>query len=419
MQYFTFIGLGHPDFGYKKVVYTFEDDTEYMIESRFVQELIIDKHKEEIDEVYIFATKESLERYENEIKETFDSEIIIQFIEIDRNISYDVFVSELLKYMKEKEEVILDITHCFRHIPMKLLFALKYIELTKKVKIQHLYYGLLRPDNIGVVTDFIHDYELQKVSDLLAQFDRTLMINAGDVDLVVSNKDSKIKLFLDSLRRFNKMIEYCEFDNCLSAVQKINESCNSLLREEESYSIIIPLVIKIREKFSAYIQCSNDIDRKETLIQILLDHNRKQVAITFLDQFFREEMIRCTLAPKNKKFSLQRYISLECLSSDRNDFYGDTTFYNLSQFLISNIYKLRTNTFKNRKMLDSFEFLISNKEENINNVKPVLQNNKEIINTFFDKIRNHMNHGTSINREIDKDILNMLNCVKQIGRSVS
>ena len=47
-------------------------------------------------------------------------------------------------------------------------------------------------------------------------------------------------------------------------------------------------------------------------------HNRKQVAITFIDQLFREELIRNTLMPDDKNFSLEAYIPKNSLEDINN-----------------------------------------------------------------------------------------------------
>ena len=56
----------------------------------------------------------------------------IKYVDISREITYEDFASKLSNYTKDNEDVALDIVHSFRYIPMKLLFALRYI--FKKLK---------------------------------------------------------------------------------------------------------------------------------------------------------------------------------------------------------------------------------------------------------------------------------------------
>ena len=429
MQYFSFIGMGDKDNGYREVYYSFESNPEHAVLSRFVQELIINYHLKDLDEVFIFATKESRERYENDLNELFREKVDIKFIDISRDITYEEFTSKLLKYMKDNEDVVLDITHSFRHIPMKLLFALKYIELTKNVHIQHLYYGLLKKDDTGEVVDFVEDYRMQQISDLLAQFNRTLMISGKDIDNLIEEKSDKINNFLRSLNTFNRMIEYCEFDNSLKEIRKITESCTSIIKDEDRYSLIIPIVKQIKDKFDFYNKYNNDIDKKEELIKVLICHQRMQVAITFIDQFFREELIRNTLDPLNKKFNLDIYLKNKNISNINKS----SIVYELSQYLRKDVYNLTNrNDYSKYRQQEEFENssnvfngnennkygqLLKDKENEIEYIKKILtEEQKEIIYTYFNEIRNHMNHGISIQIDIEPILNKMLDSIRLIGR---
>lgn len=382
MQYFTFIGMGDKENGYREVYYSFEDDPKQAVLSRFVQELIIKRHEKDLSEVYIFATKESRERYEKDLNALFDKKVALNFINISKDITYEDYTLELLKYMKENEDIVLDITHSFRYIPIKLLFALKYIELTKNVHIQHLYYGLLKKEDVGEVVDFVSDYMMQQISDLLAQFNRTLMINGEDIDVLIAQKDDKIKNFLKSLSTFNKMIEYCEFDSSLKEIRKITESCSSIEKNKDRYSLIIPIVKQIKDKFKFYSECKNDVEKKE-------------------------ELIRNTLEPLNNKFDLEIYLKNKKMPSN-----GSATFYRISQFLKTDVYKL-----VNGKTYFKYEELLDGKENEVKQIKNILTTKqKDTIDKFFNEIRNHMNHGTSIQTEIEPILYDMLDCIRLIGR---
>lgn len=382
MQYFTFIGMGDKENGYREVYYSFEDDPKQAVLSRFVQELIIKRHEKDLSEVYIFATKESRERYEKDLNALFDKKVALNFINISKDITYEDYTLELLKYMKENEDIVLDITHSFRYIPIKLLFALKYIELTKNVHIQHLYYGLLKKEDVGEVVDFVSDYMMQQISDLLAQFNRTLMINGEDIDVLIAQKDDKIKNFLKSLSTFNKMIEYCEFDSSLKEIRKITEPCSSIEKNKDRYSLIIPIVKQIKDKFKFYSECKNDVEKKE-------------------------ELIRNTLEPLNNKFDLEIYLKNKKMPSN-----GSATFYRISQFLKTDVYKL-----VNGKTYFKYEELLDGKENEVKQIKNILTTKqKDTIDKFFNEIRNHMNHGTSIQTEIEPILYDMLDCIRLIGR---
>ena len=120
-------------------------------------------------------------------------------------------------------------------------------------------------------------------------------------------------------------------------------------------------------------------------------HNRKQVAITFIDQLFREELIRNTLMPDDKNFSLETYIP-------KNSFgrHEQLNVYNLSQYLILNTYRIRTVFCSSDN--DKYSEVLYGKEKNIQAVKDIIKRHKmcDGIKHFYGDIRNHINHGQSM-----------------------
>ena len=59
MQYFTFLGLGSENNGYKDVLYSFNDDLNHEVTDcgKFIQVPIVNKFKEKLNSIYIFATQ--------------------------------------------------------------------------------------------------------------------------------------------------------------------------------------------------------------------------------------------------------------------------------------------------------------------------------------------------------------------------
>ena len=414
MQYFTFLGLGANNKSYKEVLYFFEDNlknNEVADCGQFIQAPIINKFAKELKEVYVFATKESIERNWDSLWDNLkEFSIPINVITIDKDVSFNYFSKQLMENMKENEEVIIDITNCFRHIPTKLLFALNYIELTKKAKIKHLYYGkIINNGEECVIEDFIEDYQLHKVATLLYQFDKTLMLNSTEIQpfLEIDSSDAKINIFLKNLSSLNEMIEFCEFDQCIKTIRIITESCNSILKEEDKYRIIIPIINSIKNKFKTYNSCRNDVEKKEELIKIILLHKRYQVAVTFIDQFFREELIRCLVTPN--QYKLESY--------DNNEIYS------FSQFLISTDgYSIRNtaSNIRDFRKKNRYLKLIEIHQETFNkNVNKLTIKDKKMINVFYDGIRNHMNHAATIDQtkfNFNEIVNNMMNIIRKLRK---
>lgn len=412
VQYFTFLGIGTKPEGYKEVIYTFQQDPEHAIISEFVQLPIIEKFLDRLTEVIVFCTDESYTKYHEALTQRTKDMVKLNFVKIRHTIDFDAFVKELLFYMHENEEIILDITHSFRNIPMKLLFALKYIEMTKKVQIKHLYYGrLIESKEEGVIIDFIHDYDMQKISDVLTQFDRTLVLRKENLYELLQEPDDKIETFLKSLSDLYEMIEFCQFDRCIEIVNSIVKKCADIEKDEEKYTIIVPIIKRIKEKFNEFKEASNNVDKKIILIRLLLQHGRYQAAITFSDQFFREELIRATLSPGNKNFSLKTFLSRHRISTRSDDV------YKLSNYLIFSVYRLRGLEYErnDERERNYWTPLIDQVHDNINNNAKVCSKYKQSISTFY-KERNHVNHGSSMrsNSEIVRNIQEILECISML-----
>lgn len=415
MQYFTTVGLGV----YKETQYKFEDDEKHVYKTNFVQEAIIDRFKDELDEAIFFVTPESKEKYWAELEGKFGKLLKIKSIEVNRNISYEEFSAKLFENMNANEDAIIDITQSFRHIPMKLLFSLRYIELTKQLKIKHLYYGqilnqetLHDPENetYGLIIDFIREFELQKVSELLSQFDRTLLVNSNDIEEVLEDKDEVLDRFLHNLSDFNKVIERAELNRAMNAIFSISKDAKKIINEDEKYSIIIPFINKIQNKFEAIISSAEANKRKIELIKLLHSHNRLQITITFLDQCFRDELIFKTLGLNENTASLNSY----CKSHGIKYWDGLNMDYIFSQYLIGNVYELRGVGKVNEQK--TCERILATTDADYEQLKNKINPYKKNIRAFYGDIRNSMNHGKSIDPKIDVDkvIDKMIECLENM-----
>ncbi len=370
MKYFTFIGTGNPNTtnnngGYDETSYCFVDgDT--VVKTSFVQKAIVEKFKDEISEIYIFATEQAKEKNGDAIVNCLQGNNI-KFIDIDKNISFEEFSAQLLSRINTNDEIIIDITHSFRHIPMKLLFALDYIEKAKDVNILHLYYGRLDGTN-GLIEDIAKDYRMRKIADLLSQFDRTLIIKAEDVKRYINDDDEIISDLMMALADFNKVTELCRFDDCFTTIDRILKTCRYINSNPTNYQMIVPFVKKIRVIFQS-ISANNEIYNKIAFIKILLEHSRYQVAITFTDQLLREELIRYTFYPA--KFDCDVYVLSQTILAKSGLKYGN-----------------------NNNCAKTFE-KYPNKLDSLTQIS---KNYRKMTNHFYNDLRNRINHGDKINK---------------------
>jgi CRISPR-associated DxTHG motif protein len=135
MKAITFLGTGN----YKKTIYTFKDEEAQPTElfPKALCELF------ELEELLVVVTKcakkEWFAKLEEQLKE---SGIKITEVPIpDGHSEEDLWTifDEITKFLDEGDELIFDITHSFRTVPLLSFLAANYLQTAKNVKIKGIY----------------------------------------------------------------------------------------------------------------------------------------------------------------------------------------------------------------------------------------------------------------------------------------
>lgn len=392
MQYFTFLGTGGKN-GYREACTYFENEPEEIEIARYLQEVIYKKHADEISEVLVFITPEVKEKTFPELRALLP-DVKITEIMLPANVDTEDFVKLLQEHLKQDGEALFDVTHSFRHLPMKFLFALRYAEQMKNTKIRHIYYGMMKyyesAQEECCITDVLNDYETQKISSLLSQFDQSLTAQVADWKGFVTT-DQKVELFLQRLADFNEMLELCEFDACLNIAQRITETARSLTKDPDKYFMLLPLTQKISEKLRGVLSHPKTKDQKSALIRVLLDHHRFQNAVTFTDEFFREELIRTALGNISPKSSMAEVASLLHLPDWLRKDFG----YTCSQYIRDSL--ILGKDYVPPKWYD-MESYVPFSGAGVKKIRFVTGNPEaqQTILDFFSEVRNPINHGNTL-----------------------
>ncbi|MDD7388773.1 MAG: TIGR02221 family CRISPR-associated protein [Lachnospiraceae bacterium] len=144
--------LGFSD--YKQTCY-YMGDKDHASETRFVQKAILDlmPEEEKPQKIFIATTPEAYERnwiskdgvdgLEAELKRAYpdieSGHFMIPRGENEKEI-WELFRT-VLEYLEEGDEVIADITHAFRFIPMIMITILNYAKTVKNITVKNIYYG--------------------------------------------------------------------------------------------------------------------------------------------------------------------------------------------------------------------------------------------------------------------------------------
>lgn len=225
----------------------------------------------------------------------------------------------IFESFKEKEEVIVDITHSFRSLPMLMITLLNFAKQVKKIKVRGIYYAAfetlgsinevrnLKPkERIAPILDLTSFSDLQDWTN--ATYDFIYNANVHGMKSLVkssvnySEKTNKIEKYIPSkvIESLNKLIdnialcrgkELLEF-NYSELIKNIDS-----LKEKELPKVFNYLIDEIKSKIQSF-----DNDPKKLTISIAdwcVQHNLFQQAITML----QESSITVVLQENNLDYS--------------------------------------------------------------------------------------------------------------------
>lgn len=95
---------------------------------------------EKVEEVRV--TKQDLEPFELYLSEQYQAQVKCVLIPYARKLAEQVEVlSVIAENLADNENVVLDVTHGFRHLPMLALVASRFLKTIKNINVQNIYYG--------------------------------------------------------------------------------------------------------------------------------------------------------------------------------------------------------------------------------------------------------------------------------------
>ena len=318
----SFIGTNN----YVPCNYYYQDKNNKIDNVKYIQEALLEIHCKDWtqdDSVIILATEKATERnwldfngevgLQNRLKiATENMELDYKKIDILDGHSpdeiWDIFET-IINVIKEGDEIIFDITHSFRSLPMLVMVLLNYTKTLKNTKVLGIYYGAFEKlgtayevremsieDRDAPIFDFrsfvdvqdwtfaMHNF-LKKgdVTDLVSQIDKEycpLAFEAKGKDETVT----KIKEFKNYLNTIFESINTCRGLEIIEK-NKYNEFHNIIDDLIESKSLIkplTPLFSKVKEKISKFE--NENINNGFHAVEWCIENNMIQQGITILNE---------------------------------------------------------------------------------------------------------------------------------------
>ena len=264
--FLSFLGLGN----YEKCVYTFEKEKSKNV--KFVQNAIVEICKDKFDKKFVLCTPSAKNTHYNslvnEIGHSFEAVNISE--DMSEKGIWEIF-QQIYDILNENDEVVFDITHSFRFMPMLGITLLQMAKFLKNIKVKKVFYGAYEPNKFkNGITEFplVDLTSFSMLQDwILAGY---TLVNTGRAeeieklaknDLIPILKESKgknieaanLRKIADKIQdmtlnfrtnRGNEIIAALEMKNINETVKKVKES--SLLKP---FKLLIENIYSDTKKF--------------------------------------------------------------------------------------------------------------------------------------------------------------------------
>ncbi len=121
------------------------------------------------------VTYSMLMPFEEYLNEKFNAKVCCVLIPFAKDTKEQIeILSVISEYLQDKEKVVMDVTHGFRHLPMLALVAARFLKRIKDIDVQHIYYGALEMTKDNQTPVLVLDGMLSMLDwvDALTTFDK-------------------------------------------------------------------------------------------------------------------------------------------------------------------------------------------------------------------------------------------------------
>lgn len=168
-NFISFLGTGK----YEECVYSFKEKPSNKV--IYIQDALIDlfcSDFAENDKITIFLTSQAKEKHWNNLKSVIENKNLqcrLNPVDItDSKTEADIWglFEQIYNQINMKDEIIFDLTHSFRYLPMLFFSILNYATYLKEISVRGIYYGAWEArkleDNIAPIFDLTQTYELMQ-----------------------------------------------------------------------------------------------------------------------------------------------------------------------------------------------------------------------------------------------------------------
>lgn len=353
-KFLSFLGTTN----YKECTYKFDESSKGKYYSKFIQEALIKtacKDWIRKDTAVIFLTEEArnknwynIENEERRLKTILgDVHINVKDIPIPDGKSegeiWEIF-DIVSNQIDENDEIIFDITHSFRSIPMLALVVLNYVKVVKNAKILGIYYGAYEAkdsENIAPVFDLTPLDEILEWSQAVNTFLKygnsghlkDISVERLKPDLSKEQWARDTKQFINSLNNLTMCLYTCRgmtisgkgssHKSIPAASQLVKDNLQKIKTIDENNQIkpLVPLMEKIENRIDIFDKDDN-LRSGIATVKWCIDNNLVQQAYTALDETMKTYVcMKFNLDPTNynhREEIAQKSLKIKALKIDEN-----------------------------------------------------------------------------------------------------
>ena len=178
--------------------------------------------------------------------------------EVMENIN---IILSLQQYLRTDDELIVDITHSFRSLPIFVMNLLIYLKNVSKqrIKITHIHYGMLEMNRELGFAPIIDLKSMMDVNDwITGAYAFSEFGNAYKIANLVKEEDQGVSTLLDEFSNLMNL-------NHLHAIQSISQRLSAI--KSKSYKTQLPQ-LTINPIVGSFIDCFNVTSQKHSLFQL-------------------------------------------------------------------------------------------------------------------------------------------------------
>jgi CRISPR-associated DxTHG motif protein len=287
MKLITFLGITD----YEEVEYRWHDLSK---PTKFVQEALVRWLQPET--TCVLLTKEARKKHWNDLSQRLQGHTQIVEVDIPDGKSeeelWEIFAA-ISKDVQEGDEIVFDITHGFRSLPMIALLTIAYLKQVKGVKVQHVVYGVYEKGKHEAPI-----LDLTPFADLLDWLAAAKMFTAtGDSselgrliqdvqDAAHRNKEAYGDSLPLALKNFGAALAEVSDDLLLARVPNLPKSVRKLAERQSAANTEVPqwarpLTLLLDKIAATYAPFQDDsLPTQVKLIRWYLDHNHIVQATT-------------------------------------------------------------------------------------------------------------------------------------------